>query len=86
MQNLVPAGPWLQYLGQREGKWLGSALIVLPPTQMNMEEEPVLHYSAGGKFSVALYERSQTTVINILGLHITSLSMSLAFLSLGVAP
>ncbi len=45
---MVPAGPWLQYLGQEEGQWLASALIVLPPNKVNMEHPPVLSYSTGG--------------------------------------
>lgn len=51
VQNMVPAGPFLQYLGQEEGKWLGSVLIVLPPVKMHSEEKPLLTYSAGGEYS-----------------------------------
>ena len=48
LQNAVPAGPWLQYLGQREGRWQGSALLVLPPSKLNMQQQPILTYSAEG--------------------------------------
>ena len=48
LQNQVPAGPWLQYLGQREGRWQGSALLVLPPSKLNMQQQPILTYSAEG--------------------------------------
>ena len=48
LQNLEPAGPFLQYLGQEEGRWLGSVMIVLPPHKMHTEEKPYISFSAGG--------------------------------------